>query len=285
MPTLADPGSDTAVVRQQWDAAAQGWNDHAPQIRAWLRQPTEAMLAMAGIGAGQSVLDVAAGAGDQTLDIAARVGTVGRVVASDISPGILQHAARNAALAGFANVETHCADAADLGLAEGTFDAAVCRLGLMFLPDPARALAGIARSLRPGAGFCAMVFAGPDTNPCIRILMTTALRHAGLPPRDPFTPGGLLSLGKPGRMDELLRDAGFRDVATTRMPAPFRLPATADYVAFLHDAAGPIHAILARLDEAARATAWSDMAAQLDTFQTDDGWIGPNELLLTAGRR
>lgn len=284
MPTLADPASDAAAIRRQWDKAASGWNDHAPEIRAWLRRPTEAMLAMAGIVSGQSVLDVAAGAGDQTLDIAARVGPAGRVVASDISPGILRHAAENAARAGFANVETHCADAADLGLVEGAFDAATCRLGLMFLADPSRALAGIARSLRPGAGFCAMVFAGPDTNPCIRVLMATALRHAGLPPRDPFTPGGLLSLGKPGRMDELLREAGFRDVATTRMPAPFRLPATADYVAFLRDAAGPIHAILAPLDEAARTAAWSDIAAQLETFQTGGGWIGPNELLLTAGR-
>jgi len=33
-----------------------------------------------------------------------------------------------------------------------------------------------------------------------------------------------------------------------------------------------------------RTAAWSDIAAQLETFQTGGGWIGPNELLLTAGR-
>lgn len=284
MPSLAEQTTRSEELRRQWNIAARGWNDHAPLIRAWLRQPTEAMLAMAGIRDGQAVLDVAAGAGDQTLDIAARVGPAGRVVASDISPEILEHAARNADAAGHGNVEIHCADAADLGLPPATFDAAVCRLGLMFLPEPGRALAGIARCLRPGAGFCAMVFAGPESNPCIRMVMATALRHAGLPPRDPFAPGGLLSLGRPDHMDALLRDAGLREVATTRVPAPFRLPAARDYVAFLRSAAGPIRAILARLDGAASTAAWNDITEELEVFQTADGWIGPNELLLSAGR-
>jgi hypothetical protein len=39
-----------AATREQWDKHAKGWNDHSAQIRDWLRQPTEAMLAMAGIG-------------------------------------------------------------------------------------------------------------------------------------------------------------------------------------------------------------------------------------------
>ena len=61
-------------MRAQWDAAAAGWDRHGSEIRDWLRMPTDAMLEMACIREGQTVLDVAAGAGDQTLDIAARVG-------------------------------------------------------------------------------------------------------------------------------------------------------------------------------------------------------------------
>jgi len=69
------------------------------------------------------------------------------------------------------------------------------------------------------------------------------------------------------------------------MEVPFRLPATADYLAFIRDAAGPILQILAPLDDAARAAAWADIAAQLDTYQSEDGWIGPNTLLLTVGQK
>ncbi|MDP2062951.1 MAG: class I SAM-dependent methyltransferase [Phaeovulum sp.] len=286
---ISERKMDTAAFKQatrvQWDSAAAGWDRHGPEIRAWLRVPTDAMLKMAGISAGQTVLDVAAGAGDQTLDIAERVGAEGAVVATDISEGILTHALGNAARAGHANVRTHPADAEDLGLEDASFDAAVCRLGLMFLPDPLAGLKEIHRVLKPGGRFCGMVFAGPDMNPCLRILMSTAMRHAGLAPRDPFQPGGLVSLGKPGLMDGLMQRAGFRSIATTRMEVAFRLPRTADYLTFIRDSAGPVLQILAPLDEAARAAAWADIAAQLDFYQVEDGWIGPNTLLLTAGRK
>jgi SAM-dependent methyltransferase len=272
-------------TRQGWDIAAAGWDKHAPAIRAWLRPSTEAMLNMAGVVSGQAVLDVAAGAGDQTLDLAARVGPEGRVVASDISANILAIAAQNASRAGHRNVETLFADAEHLDLAENTFDAAVCRLGMMFLPDPLAGLIQVHRALKPGGRFCSMVFAGPDQNPCLRILMMTALRHAGLPPRDPFQPGGLVSLGRPGAIDALFQRAGFSAVATTRMDAPFRMPSTAHYLAFIRDAAGPILQILAPLDPTAQAAAWADMGEQLDDFQKTEGWTGPNTLLLTVGQK
>jgi ubiquinone/menaquinone biosynthesis C-methylase UbiE len=284
-----DARPDAAAFKQQtraqWDDAAAGWDRHSPAIRDWLRVPTDAMLEMAGLRSGQTVLDVAAGAGDQTLDIAARVGATGAVVATDISVGILSYALGNAVQAGLGNVTIHPADAEDLQLQNATFDAAVCRLGLMFLPDPLAGLREVHRVLKPGGRFCSVVFAGPDLNPCLRILMATAMRHAGLPPRDPFLPGGLVSLGRPGLMDDLYQRAGFTFVATTRMDAPFRLPTTKDYLTFVRESAGPILQILAPLDQTARAAAWSDIEAQLDIYQTADGWVGPNTLLLTAGQR
>ncbi len=271
-------------IRDQWDAAAEGWNRHGPQIRDWLHRPTDAMIEMADIRSAHQVLDVAAGAGDQTLDIAARVGPSGSVTATDISPGILAFAERNAAAAGHANIRILTADAECLGLPDASFDAAICRLGLMFMPAPQTALSEIRRTLKPGARFCSMVFAGPDANPLIRIQMSTALRHAGVPPRDPFAPGGLLSLGRPGDLDAHFQAAGFTRVATTRMDAPFRLPSAADYLGFIRHAAGPILQILAPLSPHARADAWADIEAQLQTYQTASGWVGPNTLLLTVGQ-
>jgi SAM-dependent methyltransferase len=283
--TRTDAAAFKLETSAQWDDAAAGWDRHGPEIRNWLRVPTDAMLEMAGLRPGQSVLDVAAGAGDQTLDIAERVGATGAVVATDISAGILAYALENAVRAGHHNVRIHTADAQDLALEDASFDAAVCRLGLMFLPDPLAGLSEIHRVLKPGGRFCSIVFAGPDMNPCLRILMATAMRHAGIAPRDPFQPGGLVSLGRPGLMDDLFQRAGFRAVATTRMDCPFRLPTTADYLTFIQESAGPILQMLASLDDEARAAAWADIAAQLEVYQTAEGWIGPNTLLLTVGQR
>lgn len=274
-----------ASMRSQWDSAAHGWNAHTPAIRTWLNKPTEAMCRMAGVRAGARVLDVAAGAGEQTLAVAQAVGARGHVLATDLSPVIVALARDNAVRAGFGQVETRVADGEDLGVPEASFDAAVCRLGLMFFPDPLRGLREMHRALRPGAGLCTMVFSRPEKNPCLAILMSTALKHAGLPARDPFVAGGLLSLGQPGRIDALFRSAGFHDVATTALDAPFRLPSVDHYLAFVRDSASPILQILARLDTSAAEAAWSEMRDRLMAFTTTDAWAGPNELLLTAGRR
>ncbi len=272
------------ATRNQWEKAAPGWNDHTPQIRTWLRAATDAMLEMARVRQGARVLDVAAGAGDQTLDIAQRVGSEGFVLAVDLSPAILELAKANARKAGYKNVETMVADGEHLRLDEGTFDAAVSRLGLMFLTDPVQGLREMRRALKPGGGICTMVFSKPDVNPCITTLMSTAFKHAGLPPRDPFTPGGILSLGKPGLLDEMFKSAGFKDVATTKIDAPFRLPSAGAYLDFIRASASPIQQILGKLDEAARSAAWNEMEERLKAFETASGWEGPNELLLTAAR-
>jgi SAM-dependent methyltransferase len=283
--TAMDTKGFKAAVRNQWDASARSWNDHTPRIRPWLRSGTDAMLDMAGVRLGARVLDVAAGAGDQTLDIAERVGPQGRVLATDLSPAILELAQANATRAGLRNVESRVADGEQLDLDEATFDAAICRLGLMFFPDPERGLCEMHRVLKPGAGICTMVFAGPETNPCITTLMSTALRHAGVPPRDPYQPGGLLSLGKPGLIDGLFKRAGFKDVATTRVDAPFRLPSARDYMEFIRSSASPVQQILGKLDATAASAAWAEMEERLKRFDTATGWEGPNELLLTAARR
>jgi ubiquinone/menaquinone biosynthesis C-methylase UbiE len=280
-----DQNAFKAATREMWDKHAKGWNDHSAQVRDWLREATDAMLAMAKVEVGARVLDVAAGAGDQTLDIAQRVGPAGAVLATDLSPAILEFAKDRARYAGYDNIETVAADGENLEVGEGAFDAAVCRLGLMFFPDPRQGLREMYRALKPGGRACTMVFSTPDKNPCVSILVSTAFKHAGLPPRDPYQPGGLLSLGKPGLVDELFQQAGFSRVATTKLTAPFRLPSLKDYLDFIRNSASPILQILGRLDAGAKKAAWAEIESKLSAFNTADCWEGPNELLLTIGQR
>ena len=283
--TLSNPEQFKEVTRQAWDRSASGWNLQTPAISHWLTPATTALMDAAGITAGMRVLDVAAGAGDQTLAIARRVGPEGHVLATDISRVILQFAKDNAQQAGLAQVETRVSDAEELAVETASFDAAVSRLGLMFCPDPVRALRQMHRAVKPGGHAAVLVFSEPQCNPCIGILMSTASTHAGLGPRDPFQPGGLLSLGKPGLLDTQFRQAGFIGVATARISAPFQLASAQDYLAFVRTAASPIVQILGALEPLAQEAAWADMQDRLDVFQTPVGWEGPNELLLATGQR
>jgi len=281
----ADPVDFKNAQREQWDRSAQGWDTHSQIINDWLRQATDAMLDLASVRAGSSVLDVAAGSGGQTLEVAMRVGEQGRVLATDLSPAILALAQSNARQAGFKNVQTLVADGEDILVEPASFDAAICRLGLMLFPNPLQGLRSMHRALRPGGAICTVVFSRPERNPCLGILMSTALKHAGQPVRDPFQPGGLMSLGKPGLIDELFNKAGFQHTTTTSLDAPFRLPTARHYLEFVRSSASPIQQILGQLSVPEQNAAWAEMEERLEMFNTPDGWIGPNELLLTAAKR
>ena len=277
--------SRTAAIASSWDAAAAVWNQHTSMIHEWLRDATQAMLDDAHITVGARVLDIAAGAGDQTLDIACRVGPQGWVLATDMSPGILGLAQKNMQAAGLLQVSTQVADAQSLDLGGSNFDAAICRLGLMFCCAPVEALNEIRAALRPAGRFSALVFGSPEHNPCLTITFKTARQHAGLPmtPAGPtggdLAAGSLMSLGRPGLFETLLHTAGFIEVAVHSVSAPFYASSAAHYVDFLRSSASPLSDVLAPLSNAAQQAAWDDMTQQLQVFDTPKGWIGPNQLL------
>src|SRR4051794_38973779 len=167
--------------------AAEGWQ--RVTARTFLRPITQRMLDLAGIGSGQRVLDVAAGTGEQTLMAARRVGPHGFVLATDIAERMLirlDEAARNE---GLTNVQTRVMDARQLALEPGTFDAAICRLALMLIPERDKALAGIQRALKPGSKFAAIVLSTAEKNLHVSESLAIARRHAGLPSAPLEDPG------------------------------------------------------------------------------------------------
>jgi ubiquinone/menaquinone biosynthesis C-methylase UbiE len=277
------PAVESPMPDQPWDKAAEGWSRHSSIVTSWLREVTGAMLSAAGIAEGMRVLDVAAGAGGQTIEIARRVGTGGQVLATDISSRILELASANVHAAGVANVKTQVADAQRLDMAGAGFGAAVSRLGLMFCQQPLVALREMGAALQPGGRVAVVVFSGPQANPCVITLMATALRYAGRPAGSPFEPGTLLSLGKPGLLEELLEAAGFSDIQVSPVAAPMRLPSSRHYLDFVRSSGSPIMEILAPLPVDVQNDAWVDMETQLQRFNDADGWCGPNELLLGSG--
>ena len=272
------------TTRQQWEDAAQAWHRWGPTLAAWLGEATERMLYAAGVAEGSEVRDVAAGAGGQSLAAAARVGEIGRVLATDISPAILTYAAKAAAAAGYANLDTRAVDGEELDVDEGAFDAVISRLGLIYFPDQQRALAGMRRALRPGGRLSAVVYATPDRNQFFSIPVEFIRRRAQLPPPLPGQPGPF-SLGGPGVIEEAFTRAGFGDIRVTSVAAPVRTPSAADCVRFERDSFGALHQMLAGLAEAEREDAWAEIERELARFETLAGFEGPCELLVASGTK
>jgi SAM-dependent methyltransferase len=270
------------TTREQWQGAAKAWNDWGPFLRKWLGESTEAMFDMAGIAAGSRVLDVAAGAGDQTLLAADRVGPQGYVLATDISPAILELAARNARDAGYGNVETKVLDGENLDVPEGSFDAVISRVGLIYFPDQQAALQSMKRALKPGGRVAAIVYSTPDKNAFFSIPVSIIRSRANLPPPLPGQPGPF-SLGAPGVLEETLKTAGFRDVKCKTLAAPLRMSSAAECVRFERESFGALHQMLSGLDAQARAAAWDEIAAKLRQYEHNGVFEGPCEMVVGVG--
>lgn len=285
MSTTFDPVAFKSTTRAQWETAAEAWHRWGPAIESWLGRATEQMLDDARVITGSRVLDVAAGAGGQSLTAARRVGPGGTVLATDISPAILEFAASEAAAAGLGQVATLEADGEDLSVVEpATFDAAISRVGLIYFPDRARALAEVLRTLRPGGRLAAVVYSTPDRNGFFSVPVGIIRRVAGLPAPGPAMPGPF-SMGAPGVAEASLREAGFVDVTVTAVPSPVRMASAAECLRFEQESFGALHQMLSGVDEAERAAAWSEVAEALRQFEGPDGFVGPCEMLVVSGSR
>lgn len=271
-------------IRKQWESAAPGWAQWEATIATWMEPATEAMLTMAGINTDARVLDLACGAGSQTLRAAQRVGAQGQVVASDISETMLHHVQENAHAAGLANVITLAGAAEDLELTPESFDAVICRLGLMLFAAPEQALRLVRSALRLRGKVAIVVFTTPAANPFMAQPMQILLRHAGKVPPAPGRPG-IFALGAPGVLERLLMDCGFVGVEQRILALPLRMPSAAEALAMMQEAFGAYRAVLSDSAEAVRVAAWREVSEMLRTFETPTGFVAPAEVLVAAGTK
>ena len=278
-----DPNLFKETTRAQWDSAASAWHRWGGLLNSWLGPATERMFDLAGVAEGSKVLDVAAGAGEQTIAAAKRVGPTGHVLATDLSPGILEFAEQSVREAGLKNVETRVIDGEHLdALGENSFDAVVSRVALVYFPDQKRALEGMRHVLKPSGKQAAIVYSTAESNAFFSIPVQIIRRRAQLPPPQPGRPGPF-SLGQPGVLSQLLSDAGYANVEVETVSAPVQLPNAAECVRFEKESFGALHQMMAGLDPAEQAETWTEIEEALRQFETTDGFVGPCELLIGAG--
>lgn len=104
------------------------------------------LVEAAGIGQGQSVLDVAAGAGNVAIPAAA---TGARVIASDLTPELLEQGKADADAQGV-HLDWQVADAEHLPFDDDAFDVVTSCVGVMFAPHHQQTADELVRVCRPG---------------------------------------------------------------------------------------------------------------------------------------
>jgi ubiquinone/menaquinone biosynthesis C-methylase UbiE len=208
------------------------------------------------------------------------VGPGGSILATDISADMLTIAARLAQQEGLTNITTCVMDAEQLELEDESFDAVICRLGLMLLPHPERALSEIHRVLKPGGKLAALVWSAPEHNPLWSLPLAILSRYASgvsSPGPNPF------ALSDPRVFEREFTEAGFHEVSTRALPFQSHY---ASLEAYLHSTGSRLIAgVLGQLSQQEQQHLLGEMRQALSQFEGSDGLVAPAELLLGVGSK
>jgi ubiquinone/menaquinone biosynthesis C-methylase UbiE len=206
-PQTAQAAPTTQQIRAGWDRVAPGFDEHLTPLNIAF---CDRLLRRHGLTAGMRVLDVAAGSGALSIP-AARLGA--QVVATDISPVMIERLAARARREGLTTVEARVMDGHALDFDDDTFDLAASQHGVSLFPDMARGVREMARVTRPGGRVLIVAF-GPLPKAEFLTFFFGAVRavvpgFAGLPTEPPPLP---FQVADPGRLRDKLTGAGLTDV-------------------------------------------------------------------------
>jgi arsenite methyltransferase len=120
--------------------------------------PSEVTSSFAGVGnphaidripVGATVVDIGCGAGMDLLLAARRTGPGGRAIGIDMTEAMRRRASQGAVTAGLAHVDVRDGDATRLPVDDGSIDVVISNGVLNLVPEKERAIAEIARVLKP----------------------------------------------------------------------------------------------------------------------------------------
>jgi SAM-dependent methyltransferase len=259
------------------EAMAPGWERRRALIDEGLAPVREWLVRALDPAPGDTVLELAAASGDTGLQALAAAGEGGRLIATDLTPAMVELGRRRAAEVGARGVEHRVMNAERIDLPDGSVDRVVCRFGYMLMADPAAAFAGTRRVLRPGGRVAFSVWGPPDRNPWLAI-GGAALRERGLVPSP--TPGepSPFALGDEDRILGLLGAAGLTEARVEEVPVVMTYRDAADYLEIMADTS-PAGGVIRGLPAGEREALVRALDGAMAPFAAGDGLAVPGVAL------
>jgi ubiquinone/menaquinone biosynthesis C-methylase UbiE len=237
-----------------------------------------ALIGRAAIQPGEKVLDVACGTGIVARLAAEKAGPSGSVSAVDINPAMLA-VARSVTPAEMA-IQWYQASAEDMPLPDGSFDVVLCQMGLQFMDDPAAALREMRRVLVP-QGRILLNMPGP-AGALFTVLADEIERHLG--PQPAGFVQQVFSLNDTERIEQLLTDAGLREVRVEAGVASLQLPPARDFL-WQYLESTPLATPLGAAPESKRSALEQSVVSRWRPMEQDGRLAGEQRMVMATGRR
>ncbi|MFL5840052.1 MAG: class I SAM-dependent methyltransferase [Thermoleophilaceae bacterium] len=282
--SIVDQSDRRAQLRGMWASVAPAWGEHADYADTRGAAAAERMLDLTAPQPGDRVLELACGPGGLGLAAAARVAPGGEVVLSDVVPEMTAIAAARADERGLTNVSARVLDIEQIDEPNASYDVVLCREGLMFATDPARAAAEIRRVLHARGRVAVAVWGPRERNPWLGVLFDAVSGQLGRPVPPPGIPGPF-SLGDPDRLAGLLSAAGLEAVEVSELSAPLCARSFEEWWTRTTALAGPLAKIVASLPEHAIAALRARVHEAVRPFEADGGLELPGVSLIGVGHR
>ena len=281
-----DPKQYKETQRHNWDSVAHGWEKWWRTIEIGTGKVTRRLIEFASIKVGSKVLDISTGIGEPAITAAREVGNTGRVLATDISSEMLSIAKQRAINAGLQHVIAFKqGDTGTIELPNSTFDAALCRFGLMFLPDLDTALLNIYGSLVNGGGFAAAVWASPEKDGLFTSTMNTVMKETRTSPPSSGVPGPF-SLSDESLLRNYFVNTGFKDVTIERINVTFDFESSEAYSSFVHETAGPLQEMLSNESPERRQKILEAVSESARKFVDNSGTVKfSNDAICIMGKK
>jgi ubiquinone/menaquinone biosynthesis C-methylase UbiE len=231
--------------REFWNNAAPGWKNMWSGLDRAAQHVSDRLVELARVKLGDRVLDIATGSGEPAITAARRVGPTGIVVATDQSPAMLELARERCSALGLPNLKFVETDAESLAVEERDFNAALCRWGLMFVPDLDAVARRVAQLLVGGASFATAVWGAPEKVPMIAAGDEQVRALAKLPAPPPGAPSPT-KLADTRPLERALANAGFKEIHVEPIVVRFEFDSPAAFAEQRQQMSAPFRAMLAK---------------------------------------
>jgi len=268
-----EPALQRRVQRYGWDKAA-GYYEGYWQKQLYPAQ--QKLLQLAKIKSGDRIIDIACGTGLVSFPAAELAGEKGFVMATDISDKMVETGLAIAKEKNLSNISFQRMDAEELDVEDDSYSIALCALGLMYFPDPLKAIKEMYRLLKPG-GHAVVAVWGQRKNCGWADVFEIVDRRVASEVCPMF-----YNLGNEGTLQQYMNAGGFKNISVEKINTvlDYSSGEEACGAVFL---GGPVALAYSKFSDDVKKEVYKEYIESIKTYKDTDAYHVPGEFVVARG--